>query len=247
MPSDRLSRGHDSTRRKPGATTILAFDCACAACSVAVWRDGAVLARRAEPLVHGQAERLLPMIQAAMEAAGLAYAGLTAIATTLGPGSFTGLRAGLAAARGLALATGLRAVGVTTFDAAAHRVGADERLGRSVLVAIDTRRDDLFVRIYDEHLAPTGPGSLATVREAAAAAPAGALVLAGDATAALAAALAAERGDAIVARTAGAIDAVAVAELAAERLATGKEPEPLTPIYLRAPEITPAPVKGRRP
>ncbi|MCK6452954.1 MAG: tRNA (adenosine(37)-N6)-threonylcarbamoyltransferase complex dimerization subunit type 1 TsaB [Alphaproteobacteria bacterium] len=226
--------------------TILAFDCACASCSVALWRDGAVLARRAAPMKHGQAERLLPMIQAAMDAAGVAYAGLAAIATTLGPGSFTGLRAGLAAARGLALATGLKAVGVTTFDAAAHRVDANERRGRSVLVAIDTRRDDLFVRIYNEHLAPAGPGRLATVGEAAATAPAGALVLTGDATAALTAALAAERRDAIVALSAGAIDAVAVAELAAKRLAGGIAPEPLAPIYLRAPEITPAPVKSRR-
>ena len=225
--------------------TILAFDCACAQCSVVLWRDGAVLAHRAEALRHGQAEKLLPMIQAALGDAALAYSGLAAIATTLGPGSFTGLRAGLAAARGLALATRLKAVGVTTLEVAAHQVDAAERRGRSVIVAIDTRRDDLFVQMFDEHLAAIAPARIASASEAAAQAPCGALVLAGDATAGLAAALASEGRDVIASRHAGAIDAAVIARLAATRLASGAGLEPLAPVYLRAPEITPAPAKGR--
>ncbi|MGQ0676762.1 MAG: tRNA (adenosine(37)-N6)-threonylcarbamoyltransferase complex dimerization subunit type 1 TsaB, partial [Rhodospirillales bacterium] len=112
---------------------ILAFDCAGAACSVVLWQKGRVLARRAQASRHGQAEILLPMIEAALAEAGLSYGALAAIATTQGPGSFTGLRAGLAAARGLKLATGLPAIGVSTFDAAAHATALVERRGRNVL------------------------------------------------------------------------------------------------------------------
>jgi tRNA threonylcarbamoyladenosine biosynthesis protein TsaB len=230
-------------QRKRPAMTILAFDCACGACSVALWRSGITLAHRAQVQLHGQAEILLPMIQAALAEAGLSYAGLAAIATTLGPGSFTGLRAGLAAARGLALATSLPAIGVTTLEAAAHQVSPSERRGRTIVVAIDTRRDDLFVQMFGEDLNAIVPARVASPADVVSAAPPGALVLSGDATAALAPGLGAAGRDAIVARAAGVIDSRVVAAIAAARLANGASIEPLAPLYLRAPDTTPA--KGR--
>lgn len=225
--------------------TILAFDCAGAACSVAVLRDDAVLAHRARAQTHGQAEVLLPMIQAALADAGLGYADLRAIATTLGPGSFTGLRAGLAAARGLALATGLPTVGVGTLEAAAHAVAPAERAGASVLAAIDTRRDDLFVQFFDAALQAVGPAFVAVAQEAAAKAPPGRLVVAGDAAPALLARVVSAGRDATLAAGAGAIDARVVARMARRRLDQGHAGDRLTPIYLRAPDVTPAP--ARRP
>jgi tRNA threonylcarbamoyladenosine biosynthesis protein TsaB len=220
---------------------ILAFDCAGGACSAAVMRDGTALARQSRAQTHGQAEVLLPMVQATLAEAGLRYGDLHAIATTLGPGSFTGLRAGLAAARGLALATGLPAIGISTLEAAAHGVSPQEREGSNVLVAIDTRRDDLFVQGFAEDLRELAPASVATATDAAANAPPGPLVLAGDATAPLAAALRAIGRDPIVARAAGAIDVTVVAALATRRLVHGGTPAPLRPIYLRAPDVTPPP------
>lgn len=223
--------------------TILAFDCACATCSVALWRDGITLAHRAQAQRHGQAEVLLPMIQAALADAGLGFGDLDAIATTLGPGSFTGLRAGLAAARGLALATGLPALGVTTLETAAYQTGPAERHGRTVLAAIDTRRDDLFIQMFDEALRPIAPARLVSVSDALDGAPPGGLVLSGDAAAALATPAAMAQREVIVSRGAGQIDARAVAAIASERRATGAESAALQPVYLRAPDTTPP--KGR--
>jgi tRNA threonylcarbamoyladenosine biosynthesis protein TsaB len=241
----RRAETGDHDRRGGGTMTILAFDCAGAACSVAVMRGPSVLARQSRAQTHGQAEVLLPMIQATMAEAGTRYADLRAIATTLGPGSFTGLRAGLATARGLALATGLPAVGISVFDAAAHSVAPEERRGACVLVAVDTRRDDLFVQAFDAALRPAGPAKVADALDALAGAPPGPLVLAGDAASRLAAALGVAGREAIVAASAGPTDVTVVARLAARRMADGSSPASLQPIYLRAPDVTPAPTRRR--
>jgi tRNA threonylcarbamoyladenosine biosynthesis protein TsaB len=228
----------------PGGA-ILAFDCAGAVCSAALWRAGQVLARRQSAQRHGQAEILLPMIEAALSEAGLGYDGLAAIATTIGPGSFTGLRAGLAAARGIALATGLPAAGIGAFDAAAHATASGERRGRSVLAAIDSRRAEIFVQVFDAGLTPLGAPLVLTPEEAASSPvlPAGALLLAGDAAPALLAALQARARDTVLAKRAGATDVAVVAALAEARLAAG-DALPLRPLYLRPPDVTPQPKRG---
>src|SRR5450432_1394851 len=111
--------------------TILALDTSGAACSVAL-RDGAgrLLAHRFEALARGHAERLMPMLREVMAEADVDFAALALIAVTTGPGSFTGIRVGLAAARGLALASGLPILGITAFEALAGAVPAAERQGR---------------------------------------------------------------------------------------------------------------------
>src|SRR3954469_5612836 len=101
---------------------ILALDTAGAACSVAVLRGVVVAASRSEPMARGHSEALMPMIRAAMRDAALEFDALDLIAATVGPGAFTGIRIGLAAARGLALAAGKPAVGVTSFEAVAEGV-----------------------------------------------------------------------------------------------------------------------------
>ena len=233
-------------RMNPGGI-ILAFDCAGAVCSVVLWRQDGVLARRAHAARHGQAEILLPMIEATLGDAAIGYGGLAAIATTVGPGSFTGLRAGLAAARGLALATGLKAVGVSTLAAAAHATALGERRGRTILAAIDSRRTEIFLQAFDQHLAALAAPVVLTPEDAAAASPSGALLLAGDGAAPVLAALQAKGRDAMPAASAGATDAAVVAMLAARQLAQSGEPPPLSPLYLRAPDITPQPAGKAAP
>lgn len=138
---------------------ILAFDTAAAACSAALWRDGTVRARRLEPMARGQAEALLPMVRAVLDEAGAAFADLDLLAVTVGPGAFTGLRIGLAAARGLALATGLPCLGVTTLEAVAQAVPAAARTGDAILAVLDTRRDDVYAQTFGNDLNPwTRPG-----------------------------------------------------------------------------------------
>ena len=86
----------------------LALNSAGLACSVAVSLGEEVVAEERIDTMHGQAEALLPLVDKAMREAGQVPAALDLVVATVGPGSFTGIRAGLAAARGIALATGAR-------------------------------------------------------------------------------------------------------------------------------------------
>jgi len=141
-------------------TTLLIFDTTAAACSVALWRNGAVIANRFEPMPRGQAERLLPMIQEVLNDGGLDYGDLNGVAVTCGPGAFTGLRIGLSAARGLTLAGQLPIVGLSTFETLAIRVDGP------CLVAIDTKRRDLYLQAFDGGGRPAGAARIATVDDA---------------------------------------------------------------------------------
>jgi tRNA threonylcarbamoyladenosine biosynthesis protein TsaB len=122
---------------------VLAFDCAISGLAVAVVRDGATLAQRREE-GRGQAATLLPAIAAVLSAAGVDRAALSMIAVTVGPGSFTGVRVGLAAARGLALALDVPLAGITTTGALLAAAIQDSRVA---MAAIDTHLGDWFCAI----------------------------------------------------------------------------------------------------
>ena len=131
-------------------TLVLAFDCAVTGLAVAVTRDGAVLAgHRAEG--REQAATLMPAIAATLEKAGAARRELELIAVTVGPGSFTGVRVGLAAARGLAVALGVPLAGITTTATLLAQAEASDRI---VVAAIDTHLGDWFCAIGEGDQAP---------------------------------------------------------------------------------------------
>ena len=98
---------------------ILAIDTALEACAVAVLdaETDALRAQESQAMARGHAEALMPMIERVMQAATLPFTALDRIAVTVGPGSFTGLRVGISAARGLGLAADKPVVGVTTLSA----------------------------------------------------------------------------------------------------------------------------------
>ena len=217
----------------------LGIDTATSACACALWSaaERRVLAVRAEPLARGQAERLLPMVQELLDEAGLGFADIGRYGVTVGPGAFTGLRIGLAAARGLALAAGRPLVGVTGLEAAALGAGPERRRGRTVLVALDSRREDFYVQLFDEAASPlTEPASvLPADLPGLAASIAGPLLLLGDAAARAAEAL----GGAVpleVLPSDGAAEAAAVARLAAE--CADPAARPADPFYIRPPDVT---------
>jgi tRNA threonylcarbamoyladenosine biosynthesis protein TsaB len=109
---------------------VLAIDTCLNACSAAVVAGEQVLARRSEVMTRGQSERLAPLVQETMAEAGVAFAALDRIGVTVGPGSFTGLRVGLAFARSLALALDRPCLGVSTLKALALEAGeAGVRVG----------------------------------------------------------------------------------------------------------------------
>ena len=216
--------------------TTLGIDSTGAACSAAIWRGEHVAARRFAAMERGQAEALMPMVAAVLDEAALAIDALDLIAVTVGPGAFTGVRIGIAAARGLSLASGVPALGVSSFVAAAAQAPVEERRGRPLLLALDSRRAEFFVAMFGTDDTPLMPGALLSADEIAARLPAEPLLLAGDAAAALAAAL--KGTDLALAKSAGAIDAADVARLAARAWRPGMRPPPPEPLYLRAPDTT---------
>ena len=102
---------------------VLAIDTALNACSVALADGEAVLAILSEPMQRGHAERLAPMVEEAMAQAGAAFESIDRLVVTTGPGSFTGVRVGLAFARAMALALSKPCVGVSTLEALALEQG----------------------------------------------------------------------------------------------------------------------------
>jgi tRNA threonylcarbamoyladenosine biosynthesis protein TsaB len=128
-------------------TVVLAFDCAVSGLGVAVVHDGAVLASLREE-GREQAARLLPAIAAAMDQAGVARGALSMVAVTTGPGSFTGVRVGLATARGLAMALGIPLAGVATTAVLLAQADAHANAdGRIVVAAVDSHLGDWFCAI----------------------------------------------------------------------------------------------------
>jgi len=217
---------------------LLAMDTAGSACSVVLWAGGRVVARRFAVMVRGQSEQLVPMIAEVMADWGCGFGALDALAVTTGPGAFTGVRIGLATARGLALARGLPLIGVTSLEVAAAAATEAERRGRQVLAVIDSKRGALFHQLFDSDLAPQGDPAEIAPEDLAAALPPGPVVVCGDAAeAALAVLRRAGRGDAVAAAAAGPADAALLAERAAFR--DPRSQPPAQPVYLRPPDVTP--------
>ncbi len=98
--------------------TILAFDTSAAHCAAALLLGGRVVSVQHEEMARGQAERLMPMLEEVLKSEGAVWEELDAIAVGVGPGNFTGIRIGVAAARGLAFSLGIPAIGVSTFEVA---------------------------------------------------------------------------------------------------------------------------------
>jgi tRNA threonylcarbamoyladenosine biosynthesis protein TsaB len=124
---------------------VLAIDTALDACAAAILDTDAnwLMVQESQPMTRGHAEALMPLLARVMKASGLAFHALDRIAVTTGPGSFTGLRVGLSAARGIALAANKPVVGVTTLSAYAAPL-VSENGPAPVLSAIDARHDQIY-------------------------------------------------------------------------------------------------------
>jgi len=214
---------------------VLAFDTAGSACSVALGRDGIVLARERREMRHGHAETLLPMIDRVAAAGGITAAEIEIVAVSTGPGGFTGIRAGLAGAQGLALATGAKLVGVSSFAAVE---AALPRAHAPLLVALDSRRADPYVQIFDHAGDPVSePAAVSPARlpdYVRAAIGLDGLRIAGDTAEAAAAALAEWKLE-VLAETAP--DAGGVLAAALHQIAKAIE-IPARPLYLRPPDVS---------
>ncbi|MBM3951229.1 MAG: tRNA (adenosine(37)-N6)-threonylcarbamoyltransferase complex dimerization subunit type 1 TsaB [Rhodospirillales bacterium] len=217
---------------------VLALDTAMSACSVALCSDGNTLAVRSQAMERGHAEALLPMIEGIMAEGKRAYADLDLVAATVGPGAFTGIRIGLAAARGIALAAGKPCAGVTTLEVLAAVCANDSD---AVLAAVESRRADLFVQAFDASGTSVGeaaalpPEGLPEFVRAANLAPG--FVLAGDGAHRARAMLTQAGIPAEICAGTAAPDPALVAAIAAERHRRGSALAP-KPFYLRPPDVT---------
>jgi tRNA threonylcarbamoyladenosine biosynthesis protein TsaB len=201
-------------------------------------RDGAMRAAAARPLRHGHVEALFPMIERVMEEAGLMPAQLDAVAVAIGPGGFTGIRVGLAAAHGIALAVGARLVGISSFAAVAADIGDSD--WETLLVALDSRRADLYVQLFarDASSSLAAPQALLPDQlcDYVARLAVGRLLIAGDAAEAAAAALGGGVRSSVVPGSAP--DAQGVAAAALAELRSGTVASRVGPLYLRPPDVT---------
>jgi tRNA threonylcarbamoyladenosine biosynthesis protein TsaB len=127
---------------------VLGLETSTAVCSVGLFRPGAAEVEQSIQESHIHSEKLLTLVQQVMETAGIALGELDAIAVSIGPGSFTGLRIGLSAAKGLAFALDKPLVAVPTFDAVAES-GRQWHVGvGSLVVLVDAKKDEWYSREY---------------------------------------------------------------------------------------------------
>src|SRR5947207_1283019 len=214
---------------------ILAIDTALDACAAGILDTdaGKLIALESQTMKRGHAEALMPLIAKLMKNSGIAFAGLDRIAVTTGPGSFTGLRVGLSAARGIALAASKPVVGVTTLAAYAAPV-VSQNGAHPVISAIDARHDQVYFQVV------SGDGSalirpcIAPIEEALDASRFGAPHLVGNAANILA-----ERWPSLALPPfkVDAQPAPDIAWVAWLGAAVNPDTAPARPYYLRAPDV----------
>tara|TARA_R110002012_G_scaffold302549_2_gene503684 strand:- start:169388 stop:170071 length:684 start_codon:yes stop_codon:yes gene_type:complete len=210
---------------------VLVVDTALSLCTAAVFEGGRPLAVRSEVMLKGHQERLAGLVAGVVAEAGGGFEAVDRIGVTTGPGSFTGLRVGLAFAQGLGTALNRPVVGISTLDALAASVDATSD-DADVVALIDARRGQVYARFWCAGTA-TGPaqalsleaagGRLATLAPGATLVGSGAILMAEGAT------------DAVIADLSGPTPA------GLARLVAAADPAaaPARPEYLRAPDATP--------
>jgi tRNA threonylcarbamoyladenosine biosynthesis protein TsaB len=220
---------------------ILAIDTSCGAASVAIVESGRAepLAAISRPMKRGHAEALAPMVAEAARSLEGGLAALDRIAVTIGPGSFTGIRVGLALARAMALALDIPVVGVSTLVAFAAPLLSAPRPG-VIAAAIDARHGSVYFQLFEASGRPLGPPRCDSLRECVRGIGAGPALLTGDAVDLVAAEAHRAGLPYDLAAAADAPDIVGVARLG---LALDPAQHPPRPLYVKAPDARPNPAE----
>jgi tRNA threonylcarbamoyl adenosine modification protein YeaZ len=216
--------------------TVLAIDTAHAAVAACVMDlQGNVLARESQPMTRGHSEALLPLVERVLGAAKVAFPALTRVAVVVGPGSFTGIRIGISAARAIGLACGIPVVGVSSLPAfAAPLIGADSSF--VVAAAVDAKHGQVYVQGFSGKGHSLLPPRLAKVRDAVRALGAGQLRLVGSGAPMMAIEAWSMAMEVDVVGEAASPDIAFVARLG---LLADPELAPARPFYLKAPDAKP--------
>src|SRR5262245_9840294 len=216
---------------------LLAIDTALEACSAAVLDSdrGGIIASETLTMARGHAEAIMPLIARVMDLADIEFAALDRVAVTTGPGSFTGLRVGISATRGIALAAGKPAVGLSTLAGFAAPLIAEDD-STHVVAAIDARHDHVYLQVFGAGGRTLVAPRIATVRDAVRAAMTGPARLIGSGAKLVAAAWPKAADQPLSVEHRGAPDIGWVARLGA---AAANGYGPPRPLYLRAPDAQP--------
>ena len=216
---------------------VLAIDTALEACSAAVLDTGrrGIAASETIAMARGHAEALMPLIARVMDIADVEFAALDRIAVTTGPGSFTGLRVGISATRGIALAAGKPAIGLSTLAGFAAPLIAEDD-STHVVAAIDARHDNVYLQVFGIGGRTLVAPRIATLRDAVRAAMTGPARIVGSAANLLAAAWPRGVDQPIAVEQCAAPDIGWIARLGAAATDGSGPPKPL---YLRAPDAQP--------
>ena len=199
---------------------LLALDTSASLVSVALLMGKRNVRFCEQEMERGQGEALIPMIQELFESARLNIKDLTGVAVAVGPGSFTGVRIGIATARAIAMALDIPVYGVTNFEAYSYSIL------KPITVVLDSKRDDYFVQKFDGNGTAVDVPKIATAKQMKKALPftavgSGANKLAG------------EIGCKVLNKISP--TAVSVGRVALERL---DHPMPASPLYLREADVT---------
>ena len=216
--------------------TVLAIDTAHAAVAVCLMdAKGHVLARDSQPMARGHAEALLPAIQRLLDGAAVQFSQLSRVAVVVGPGSFTGIRIGISAARGIGLACGIPVVGISSLAAlAAPLIGSE---GTSVIAAaIDAKHGQVYVQGFSPLGQVILTPRIAKIRDAVRSLGAGQLRLVGSGAAMMAIEAWSMGIEADVVSDAGSPDIAFVARLG---LLADPDGALARPFYLKAPDAKP--------
>lgn len=224
--------------------TLLSIECVGAACSTALVTDGQVRASARAAMTRGHASALVPQIAEVMAAAGSELGRVDTIVTPIGPGSFTGLRVGLATAQGLALALDARLAGVRASDLILDDLAAAATPGAWRVAAIDGKRPEPFIHIAAPHMSaaalwdsqPITATRAAMVDHFAAVDATTEILIGGDGAAKLLALLTGIGAPRVVHETAP--DAARIGLWAAARCAVGAPLWPPKPLYIRPPDVS---------
>ena len=217
---------------------ILAIDTATSSCSVALWCDGAVISSRNQKMSRGHAESLVPFVQHVLEEAKIIANNLDLLVVTIGPGAFTGLRIGLATARGIALVARVPCLGLTTTEVIAHEVKKNVWQQGTLLVALDSKRADIYAQAFELGCKPINEASAidpSKLGEWLQDAP-GPIHVVGDARLQADEALTKAGFETIVTEKPEVPDGSVMAELAFKRWTGGDILKPPLPLYLRPPD-----------
>src|SRR5580700_5833362 len=216
---------------------ILAIDTSCGAASVAVVEGGRAgpLAVISRPMARGHAEALPLMVEEAMRGIEGGFPSLARIAVAMGPGSFTGIRVGLAMARAMGVGLAIPVVGVSTLAAFAAPLLSEPRQG-VIAAAIDARHGSVYFQLFEASGRPLGPPRCDALRECVRGIGAGPALLTGDA-AALVATEAHRAG--LPYDLASAVDAPDIVAVARMGLALDPAANSARPLYVKLPDARP--------